>query len=461
MLKSNENARAPEGFTPVLQMPVETRGSRRELAKRRRRVQRIEGKTLVIGLDVARKRQALTFGHGREITGRQRIDVAPQHLGAAIVPVARELCERNGLERVVVGIEPAGPYWETAAEGFEREGLDYVVEHTLAVKREREVTRYNTEKHDPRDADLIFELVSDGKFTETRLFDTAERARLNALAREYLLARKQAAAERTRMTNFWLRVLPEFFDVFEGGLDGLTALSISRAMLPLSELAALSPAEWLERVRLHIPTGRRLMRASITALRQLALAAHQDPHRRSGEGVPVRIALAAERHRLLTEQKERVRERLLALYAAMPEAVWLNSIPDSDPLYHALTLGLVGDFSLYDSARAIVKLAGSEVNWHESGDWRGKSRISHRGRSRLRAAAYQQARALVRNGNPVYRERFHHLLNRTTRRRLGQQEAYTALANSYLRTAHVLVTQRKLWEKPRRPRRNTAERGCR
>jgi transposase len=445
MLKIKETSHAPEEFA-VLQMPVETRGSRRELAKRRRRVERIEGKTLVIGIDLAREHQALTFGSGREIIGRQRINVAPQHLGAVIADVARRLCERHGLERVVVGLEPAGCYWELAAEGFERTGQAYVLVHTLAVRREREATRYNMEKHDPRDADLIFELVSDGKFTETQLCDTAERARLNALAREYLLVRKQTAAERTRMTNFLTRVLPEFFELFREA-DGITALAVSRALLPFSELATLTPAEWHEHVRGQAD-GRRTLRARVAALQQLIRAAHRDPHRRAGEGMPVRIAQAAERHRLLTAQKQRLRERILELYAPMPEAVWLNSIPGSSPLYHALTLGLVGDFSLYDSPRAVVKLAGSEVNWHESGDWRGKSRISHRGRSRLRAAAYQQARALVRNQNPVYRARFQHLLERTTRPKLKLQQAYTALANSYLRTAHVLVTQQKLWESP-------------
>ena len=163
----------------------------------------------------------------------------------------------------------------------------------------------------------------------------------------------------------------------------------------------------------------------------------------------MRIALAAERHHLLSTQKQRLRERILALYADTPEAVWLNSIPGSDPLYNALTLALVGDFSLYDSPRAVVKLAGSEVNWHESGDWRGKSRISHRGRSLLRATAYQQARKLVQNDNPVYRARFHHLLHRTNRPALTLKQAYTALGNSYLRTAHVLVTQKKVWETPK------------
>ena len=103
-------------------------------------------------------------------------------------------------------------------------------------------------------------------------------------------------------------------------------------------------------------------------------------------------------------------------------------------------LGIVGDFQLYDDARTLVKLAGSEVNHYASGDWDGTSRISHRGRSTLRAAAYQQARLLVAR-NDDYRARFYHLLHRTHRPNLRDLPAYVAVMNSYLRTAHALVTR--------------------
>src|SRR4051794_41913458 len=81
MLKNNLAVRPPEVSTAVLQMPVETRGSRRELVKRQRRMQRIEGKTLVIGIDLARERQALTFGSGGGGIGRERGEGGPPDPG--------------------------------------------------------------------------------------------------------------------------------------------------------------------------------------------------------------------------------------------------------------------------------------------------------------------------------------------------------------------------------------------
>src|SRR4051812_50156001 len=107
MLKNNLAVRPPEVSTAVLQMPVETRGSRRELVKRQRRMQRIEGKTLVIGIDLARERQALTFGSGGGSIGRQRIEMGPQHPGAAGAPAAREVCGGHGVGRGGGGGEPA------------------------------------------------------------------------------------------------------------------------------------------------------------------------------------------------------------------------------------------------------------------------------------------------------------------------------------------------------------------
>ena len=427
---------------------VVTRGLRREQAKRARRRALVDGRTLVVGLDLARQKQAASFVvPGGEIVGRLRFDCAPQNL-TCVLERAEALRVQHQLARVVIAMEPAGHYWMLAAEAFERAGTPYVLVHSLSVKRSREETRYTPEKSDPRDADLIGILAQEGKFTEARLPACAERAALQALAREYLLVRKASAAERTRLGNFWERLLPEFGTLLRES-TGTTALAVSTALGPLSEIAALTPSRWLARVR-KAAAGERILRPRATALLPLLQAAHADPHRRSGEGMPWRIQLAAQRRRFLEHQKQALRAEILRRYAASEESLFLDSIPGSEPFYNALVLALVGDFRLYDDPRAIVKLAGSEVNEFSSGDYVGRSRISHRGRSALRAAAYQQARLLVRR-NDDFRERFYALLQRTRGRRLAELQCYVAVLDSYLRTAHVLVTQRVLY-RPRAER---------
>jgi hypothetical protein len=94
-----------------------------------------------------------------------------------------------------------------------------------------------------------------------------------------------------------------------------------------------------------------------------------------------------------------------------------------------------------------VKLAGCEVNHYQSGEWAGRSRISHRGRSPLRTAAYQQATLLV-GGEKVFQARYTHLLGSLTKR-----QAYMGIAGAYLRTAHLLVTSGEPWNEDTRARR--------
>lgn len=433
--------------------PLVTRGLRREQDKRKRRRLRVPPDTLVLGIDLARERQAASLSHDGQVLGRRRLNCGAQEIDQ-LFPEAMAVAQAHGLSKVIVAFEPAGLYWCLAAEACERAGMDYVLVHGLSVKREREITRYTPEKTDPRDADLISFLPHQGKFLDTRLSSSSERDALTQLARDYILIRKQSAAERTRLHNFWMRMLPEFFSVLRDPTSN-TALAVAAAMAPLSEIAALPSRSWTARVR-RAAQGDRILLSRAQQLLPLLKEVHADPVRRSGQGMPLRIRHAAQRRRLLETQKMDLRQEILARYRAFEDHVFLDSIPGADPFYNALVYGFVGDFHLFDDPRTIVKLAGSEVNHYGSGDWEGTSRISHRGRSPLRAAAYQQARLLVRR-NDDYRARFYHLLYRTDRPGHRDLSAYVAVMNSYLRTAHVLVTGRKLYL-PRNERPTMGER---
>lgn len=433
---------APDTSTAsASQRPLVTRGLRREQEKRRRRRARIARDVLILGIDLARKRQAASFSHDGQVLGRRRLDCGAQEIDRFFAE-AETLVDKHGLSQFIVAFEPAGLYWCLAAEACERAGIDYVLVNGLSVKREREITRYTPEKTDPRDADLISFLPPQGKFLETRLSSSVERDALAQLARDYFLIRKLSAAERTRLRNFWNRMLPEFFSVLRDPTSN-TALAVAGALPSASETAGLSSRSWTARLR-RAAQGDRIQLSRAAPLLALLKHADADPVRRSGEGMRFRIRHAAQRRRLLEAQKLELRHEILDRYEAFEEHTFLDSIPGADPFYNALVLGIVGDFTLYDDPRTLVKLAGSEVNHYASGDWKGTSRISHRGRSRLRAAAYQQARFLVKR-NDDYRARFYHLLHRTHRSNLCDLASYVAVMNSYLRTAHALVTRRQFY----------------
>jgi len=427
--------------SPIKATTRVTRGTRHKQARKERRSKRIPKDALIIGVDLARENQAICFMHHEKVLGRISCQLAPMQF-ETIFEAADSVCQKHHLTQQVWAMEPTGHYWMLLAEQCERHGRDYVLIHPLSVARQRETENFNREKSDPRDAELIATLATQGRIIDTVLPSTAERAALQDLAYAYFSVRSLSASAKTALYNFWHRLLPEFFDHLKN-VDGLTALAIGRALVPFSQLSQWTKAQWLEKVKALVPK-QRILRSRVMAIYDAILLAAADPHRRSGEGMPWRIRHAAERRVLLQTQKQELRDLILEHYRATEESLYLDSIAGSDPLYNALTLGLIGDFQAYDHPRTLVKLAGTEINMFTSGDSVKNSRISHRGRRRLRAAAYLQARYLVKR-NTCYAQRF---ISLRKTKKLREIQCYVAIANSYLRTAHALVTQKKFYSSP-------------
>jgi len=420
---------------------VITRGMRRQQARQARCQQRVPPHALLVAVDLAREKQAVCLMQHQRVVGRILCETPAENF-APIFTAADEWCREHQVQEQVFAMEPAGHYWMLLAEQCEARAKPYVLLHPLSVARERESARYNREKTDPRDAEWIANWAAQGKITETVLPRTHAHAALQDLAYAYFDARRHAASARTALHNFWHRLVPEFFTIFRDATRD-SALATALALKPFSEMCRLTPEAWLVEVRRHMRKTR-LQKKRVLALHAAILAAAQQPHRRAGEGMPWRIRLAAERRRLLETHKQLLRERILEHYAARPEAAYLDSITGADVFHNALTLGLIGELEAYDDPRTLVKLAGLEINHFQSGTMKKNSHISYRGRVRLRTAAYQQARFLVKR-NPVYAARFAQLLRD---KKFSAQQCYVAIANSYLRTMHVLAKTKTFYRAP-------------
>jgi transposase len=74
----------------------------------------------------------------------------------------------------------------------------------------------------------------------------------------------------------------------------------------------------------------------------------------------------------------------------------------------------------------------------------GRSRISGRGRPRLRLAAWRAVWGALSH-NPVMATRYRHLTTRE-HNRLTDGQARAAIAAALLRWIHVIITQRVTWD---------------
>ena len=107
-------------------------------------------------------------------------------------------------------------------------------------------------------------------------------------------------------------------------------------------------------------------------------------------------------------------------------------------------LAETGDPARFEGPRALVKHAGLCPRDNSSGTFTGRSRISRRGRPRLRLAAWRVVWGALAH-NPVMAARYRYLTSRE-RNRLSDGQARAAIAAALLRWIHVVVTQRVHWD---------------
>jgi transposase len=141
--------------------------------------------------------------------------------------------------------------------------------------------------------------------------------------------------------------------------------------------------------------------------------------------------------------------RLVEVQARMVEVLdelgltdYLTSIPGVSTVGAAAILAETGDPTRFDSPR--VKHAGLCPRDNSSGTFSGRSRISRRGRPRLRLAAWRAVWGALPH-NPVMADRDQHLTARS-HNRLCDGQARAAIAAALLRWIHVVVTQRVRWD---------------
>ena len=137
----------------------------------------------------------------------------------------------------------------------------------------------------------------------------------------------------------------------------------------------------------------------------------------------------------------------------------LKEIPYIDKLMAIKGVGLftvsgfiaeVGEIKRFDDPKQLQKLAGYAIIANESGKHKGESRISYRGRKRLRYVLYEAALFLV-GRNPEFRRIYEYYKTRKDNP-LKKMQALIAVACKVIRVFYVILKkawimiQRRGWE---------------
>lgn len=299
------------------------------------------------------------------------------------------LAAANGKKQIVLGLEPTGHYWFCLAAWLVANGISVVQVNPYAVKQTKELEDNSQLKDDRKDPKLIANLVKDGNYGMPYLPEG-----LYADMRALSMFRDQLTEDRIRCLNRLHRELaihfPEYKDAL-GKVDGTFALELLRKAPFPEDLKALGEEGirkvWRE-ARLR---GRGYSRAAGIlghARQSIGLKDGADASREA-------VRWFAERILELDRELEDVGARLHSRCMEIPSTENLLEIPGIGGNILSGILAEMGDIRRFDDAGELQKLSGMGLVACSSGKHKGQTKISHRGRKRLRYWLFQGAKSAV------------------------------------------------------------------
>lgn len=403
--------------------------------KQNQRIQRITESTLVVGADIAKKTNIARAVDFRGIELGKDCVFDNDHRGLTeLVAWMKELQRQYHKTEIVLGIEPTGHYWFPLAEFLQRESIKIVIVNPHHVSKSKELEDNSPTKNDYKDAKVIADLVRNGKYSEPRLpMSIYADLRILMNLREKVMV--NFGQVQRRVQNWLDRFFPEYGQVFRDW-EGKASLITLREFPTPSEIVALGASaivcRWKEDVKRAVGP-KRATQLLETARTSIGLTQGQ-------AAAKIELKMLLEQYEMFAKQLGDIMTEVERLLAQIPGTKEMLTIPGVAIVTLAGFLAEVGDLSSYDHGQQIIRLAGFNLKENSSGKKKGKSTITKRGRSRLRALLFRAVMPMVAK-NAEFKA-LHQYFTKRSHNPLKKKQSLVALCGKLIRVLYTLGTKR-------------------
>jgi len=344
-----------------------------------------------------------------------------------------ELAATAKKDHVLIGAEPTGHYWFALAAYLRDSGIKLVLVNPYHVKQTKELDDNHPSKTDRKDPKTIAKLVIEGRYSEPYMPDGVYADLRVAMNCRWRILKELTAIENR--IQRWLKIyFPEHKSVF-GSFDCVSSMFILRVAPLPADLKVLGAdginAVW-RKVKLRAVGTKRAVRLYEAAVRSIGCTDGSEAAR-----LELEFLLAD------YDAKRGQYEAMMAIVADLCE-----QLPEVAELLKIKGIGLVtvggflaetGNLRRFESPRQIQKLAGLAIRENSSGKHRGRTSISKRGRSKLRAILFRAAIVLAAT-NPEFREIHSYFITRA-KNPLKKKQSIIAMSCKLIRVFHTVVTK--------------------
>lgn len=403
------------------------------------KIKSITPEVMIVGIDVAKKKHwTRIFDYrGLELTKgfsfKNNIDGFNRLVGKL-----SEIKEERGLEKIIVGMEPTGHYWKALAWFLKEQGMTVVLVNPYHVKQVKELDDNTQTKNDAKDAMVIARLVKDGRFSYAYLPEGIY-AELRVLSTMRQQIRAKLNSAKNALVSILDEYFPEFTEVFKN-LDGKAAMHILYHYPFPQDVRELGVEGIVEEFKKATKRAVGQKRAE-----KLYEAAKISVGVKEGlAAAKIKIRLCIEEIRFFKKQLEEVEREMAVRLQETGVGRYILSIPGIGIVTAAGILGEIGDPSRFESWKQIRKYAGLNLIEDSSGERKGKTRISKRGRAMLRNLLYQVAVVMVSKNKEI--KALYTYLKTRRENPLEKKQALIVVAVKVIKIIFALVKKKEEYD---------------
>jgi len=399
------------------------------------RIAQVTETTLVVGIDVGSEfHYARAFDwRGHEYSKKAFKFSNTQGGFTEFMAWMHHIKETRGKETILPGMEPTGHYWFNLGKYLMDNEINPVLVDPHHVKKSKELDDKSPDKNDRKDPKTIAGLINAGRYSYPYLPEG-----IYADLRTASNLRFQLTSELTRAANRiqrWFSIyFPEYMDAY-GKFDAKSSiLLLKQAALP-EDIIALGAENINQMWR-----DEKLRAVGMKRAKTLTEAAERSIGSREGStAARMEIMILLEDYESKQARLEQVMDMIEGLRGQIPMAEKLLEIKGVGIKTVSGFLAEAGDISRFDNPKQLRKLAGLALAENSSGKHKGETKISKRGRKRLRYLLFEVSLSLVAT-NPEFKK-LHHYYTTRDENPLKKIQSLMAIACKLIRVFFAILTK--------------------
>lgn len=349
-----------------------------------------------------------------------------------------KIAASNDKKQIVLGLEPTGHYWFCLATWMITNGISVVQVNPYAVKQTKELEDNSQLKDDTKDPKLIANLVKDGNFGMPYLPE-----KLYADLRRLSMFREQLNEDRIRLLNRLHREMKIYFPEYKdalGKVDGAFSLKLLKKA-PFPEDLLLLGCDGIR----QIWHNAKLRGRGYSRSEEILKYARKSVGMRDGaDASKMAVKWFVERIIELDEQLSEIENQLKQKCNEIPHTENILEISGIGENTLSGILAEMGDILRFDDVKEIQKLSGLGLVACSSGKHKGETKISHRGRKRLRYWLFQAAKSVVAHAEEF--KELHVYYTTRTENPLKKMQSLIVIACKLLRVIYTILTKGTLYD---------------